>query len=77
MMSRSQRRQIGATLIGSGLVVPVATVVGSQIWLRSIPQVPPNQGAMVVAFLASVAALGFGVVAVCLGGLLMLIPPRE
>jgi hypothetical protein len=60
MPALSFRQRIGITLIVAAFVLPVFTFLACHLWVISHPQVPPNQGAMVMAYFALMGSLAVG-----------------
>jgi hypothetical protein len=78
MKHRGRQRKVGISLILAAIVLPSATYAAARAWLRYLASVEPipNQGAMVVAFLAVCASM---IVALALlaPGIIMLVRARK
>lgn len=64
-------RTIGLFLVGSGCGLPVLTYGVSHVLLalEAAKGGPPNQGAMVLAYLALVASFGIGILMIVAGAI--------
>lgn len=64
-------RTIGLFLVGSGCGLPVLTYGVSHVLLslEAAKGGPPNQGAMVLAYLALVASFGIGILMIVTGAI--------
>lgn len=66
MSHRERQKSVGISLIVAAVLLPCATYSGALVWLRYLAAMDPvpNQGAMLVAYLAVCAS---GIIAVVLG----------
>lgn len=65
----SSRQKLGIWLTLGGLAIPAVTYIGGNLYMANLASYggPPNQGAMVVAYLAFLASLGIGACVVLAG----------
>lgn len=68
----TEKERFGITMIVAGIALPVVTLLCGQRWASGVP---PNQGAMVEAFIAFVVAIVIGLVLMA-WGVILLIAPR-
>lgn len=73
MSSRRLLSRAGIGLMVVGLLIPPATYLGVHLWIESMPRVPPNQGAMVVAYFAHLASFAACAVTFGSGTVLLLV----
>ena len=73
------KNSLGVTLIAVGVALPVVVYVAGYIFNREVASLggPPNQGAMVLAYLAIQGSLAVGACLALVGFVLLLMAPRE
>lgn len=73
------KKSLGVTLIAVGVALPVVAYVAGHIFNREVASLggPPNQGAMVLAYLAIQGSLAVGACLALVGFVLLLLAPRE
>lgn len=70
---------LGMTLIAVGIALPVIAYVAGHLFNMEVASRggPPNQGAMVVAYLLFQGALIFGACVALIGLIVMMKPPKK